>query len=88
MGDVDQVQHAFPDALAVEVGDAVFGHDIVDVAPRRHDARAFGQTRYDSGYLIVPGCGGHGNDRFSPSAACGAANEVDLPADAAVEPVA
>ena len=88
MGDVDEVEDPFADALAVQVGDAVFGDDVMDVAAGGDDACAFGEVRDDSADLACAGGGGHSDDGLAAPAAGGAADEIDLAADAAVELVA
>ena len=40
MRDVNQRKRAFADRLAVEIGHAIFGHHVVDIAPRGDDTPA------------------------------------------------
>ena len=51
MSDIDEVEDPFADGFAVEVSDAVFGDDVMDVAAGGDDACAFGQVRDDSADL-------------------------------------
>ena len=51
MSDIDEVEDPFADGFAVEIGDAVFGNDVMDVAAGGDDACAFGEVRDDSADL-------------------------------------
>ena len=51
MSDIDEVEDPFADGFAVEICDAVFGNDVMDVAAGGNDACAFGEVRDDSADL-------------------------------------
>ena len=83
--DGGKLHRPFADVLAVQVGDAVLRDDVVDVAPDQRDAGALIEHGHDPRYLVVPRRGGEGQDRACRRAQDGAAHEVRLPADPAVE---
>ena len=85
MGDGDECEGAFADGLAVQVGHAVFGDDVVDVGAVGDDAGALGEGGDDARDGVAFGGGGHGDDGLAAAAASGAAHEVDLSAEAGVE---
>ena len=85
VGDGDQRQRPFLHALAVQVGDAVLGDDVVHVAARGDHAGAGREARHDARDRAVLGRRGQGDDRLAARRAGRAAVEVDLPADAGVE---
>src|SRR5271166_7078964 len=86
MGDPDESLGPLPDGLSVQVRDAKFGDDVVYVgAPGQH-ARAMGQARHDAGYGSLFGRRGQRNNRLAPFRACRSADEIELSAEAAVEP--
>lgn len=81
----DQVHGPLADVLAVKVGDAVFGHYVMDVAARERHTRALLEEGDDARDLAVL-CGGL--DRQDGLAALRqdrAAHEIRLSADAAVK---
>jgi hypothetical protein len=85
VGDVDELLGALADGAAVEGGDAVFGDDVVDVVAGGDDAGAFVEHGDDAADGVVFGGGEEGDDGQAVFGAGGAADEVELAADAAVE---
>src|ERR1041384_8478449 len=75
VGDPDEGPGPFPDRLSEEVGHPVFGHDKVHVAARGGHARPFGQAGDDPRVGSLFRGGRKGEDRFSPLAPAGAADE-------------
>jgi hypothetical protein len=63
VGNRDQRDRALLYALAVQVGHAMLGDDVVYVAPRGHHPGAGTETCHDPGDASVPGRGGQGDDR-------------------------
>src|SRR5689334_909966 len=86
MGDAGERLGALADGLAPEVGDAVFGYDVVDVAAARHHPRPLFEGGLDAADRSVLGGGGERDDRPAAAAARRAADEVDLAADPREEP--
>src|SRR5689334_11220724 len=85
MGYVDERPRALADGFPIQIGDAVFCDDIMDVAARRRDAGR-GRERRDDARQGSVLCGRRErDDRLSPLAPRGAADEIELPAEAAVE---
>ena len=68
VGDRDQGDRPLLHALAVQVGDAVLGDDVVNVAAGGDDARPGAQLRDDARDLAVLGGRGHGDDGLPPGA--------------------
>ena len=62
VGDGDQLHGPFPDVLAVEVGDPVFGDHVMDVAPDQGDPGPLPQEGDDAGDLSLLGRGLDGED--------------------------
>ena len=85
MRDVNQRDGAFADGLSVKRRNAVFGHNVMNVGARSHHPRAGLEPGDDSGDRTVFRRGGKGDDRFSVFRARRAANEIHLPAEAAVK---
>jgi hypothetical protein len=81
VGDAGQRLGALADVLAPEVGDAVFGDHVVDVAAAGHHPRPLFEDRLDAADRPLPGGGRQRDDRFSSQAARRAADEVDLAAN-------
>ncbi len=57
-GDVDERLHPLADRLAVQIGHAVLGDDVVDVVAGRDHARALLQHRHDAADGAVLGRAG------------------------------
>ena len=53
----DEVIHPLPDGAAPHGGDAVLGHDVVDVVPAEGNNRALGELGVDSGDVSLFGVG-------------------------------
>ena len=85
---MDQVHDPLSDTLAVQVGNPVFGHDIVYVPSRRDHSGTFGQVRHNPGNLPFFSGRRHRNYRFAPPAARRTSDEIHLSTDAAVELIA
>ena len=43
----------FAQCFSVQIGDAMFGHDVVHVAARRHDARAGLKHRHNARHIAA-----------------------------------
>ena len=69
----------------MQVGNAVFRDYVVHVGSRSQDACAVGQPRHDSRYRIVLRSRRKRNDWLAVFRACRPADEIQLPAKAAVE---
>ena len=67
MGDGDQRHGSLAHRLAVQVGHAVFGHHVMDVAARRHDAGPQLNEGHDAAANPVLGLGRAGQ---APVPAC------------------
>ena len=87
MGDIDQGQHALADGLAMQVGDAVLGNNVMHVAACRDNAGAFAQFGYNARNGLVLVGRGHDDYAFAAPAPGTAADEVDLSADAAAKAI-
>src|SRR6266536_926098 len=85
MRDLDQSLGAFANGFAVQVGYAEFGHHVTHQATRGHHAGARTQHGHDARDRSVFCGGGDRDDRLAALGAGGAAQEVNLSADAAVE---
>lgn len=79
---------ALLDALTVQVGHAVFGHHVMNIATRGDHPGAGLQAATNARDGSVFGRGGQGDDRFAAVRTGRAPVEVDLAADAGVEAVA
>ena len=86
MSDGDERFGSLPQALPVEIGDAVLGHHVVNVGPAGYDSRACVEHGRDARNCSVFRGGLEGDDRLAAFRAGCAANEIDLPAEAAVGP--
>src|ERR1035437_307263 len=84
VGYLDERFDTLAQGLAVQVGDAVLGDDVVDVAARGDHAGAGLELRNDARDRTVPGGGRQGDNRQPTLGAGGAAQKIPLPADAAV----
>jgi hypothetical protein len=82
---VDQSQRPLTHVFPVKTGDAIFGNDIVDISPGRHNAGARLQARRDPRGLSVRSRGRQRDDGFAAVAPGGAADEINLAAKAAVK---
>jgi hypothetical protein len=81
----DQRCGALADRLAEQVGDAVLGDHVMHVGARNGGGFARQQRRTDArGRAVIRGRG-HAQDRLAPARARGAAQELLLHADAAIE---
>ena len=85
MGDLDECLSALPDIAAVEVSNAVFGDDVVHITPSGQHARAQGKPRYDARDRFVLGGRWKRNDGLAIFGPRRSANEIELPAKAAIE---
>src|SRR6478609_747862 len=85
MCNLDQCCRAFADGFSPKLGDAILSDYVVHVAATGHDASAAFQRADDAALAALCGSGGQGNDRFTAGAAGGAADEINLPADAREE---
>src|SRR6185312_4913609 len=85
MGNLDQGLGALTNRLAVQIRDAVLGHNVVDVATSRENAGAVCKPRHDARYGFVLGCRRQRDDRLPSLGACGSADEIELTAEAAIE---
>ena len=82
MGDLDQRLGALAQVPPEEVRDAELGDDIVHVSARGHHPGPLLQEVDDARHLAVLGGRREGDDRAAALRLSGAANEVDLPAEA------
>src|SRR5271157_4758729 len=85
MGNLDERLGPLTHRLAVQVGDAMFGDNIVNVSPRSQNARTVRQARYNTRHGFVLGRRWQRDDRLAPLGARRPADEVQLPTKAAVE---
>ena len=88
MGDLDQRLRPLANGFAVQIGNAIFSHHIADQPARRHHARTRVQRGHDAGNVPSFSRRGKSDDRLAALGVGRAAQEVHLPADAAVEVVA
>ena len=82
MRDADEVFGAMLESAALEAGDAVLGDEVVDVVAGGGDGGTRGKEGLDAGDGALGGGGGHGDDALAFAGHGGAADEVDLAADA------
>src|SRR5690606_301039 len=68
-----------------EVGDPILRDDVVDVVAGGGDSRARGKHGHDAADGSTLRGGREGNDRLAAFRPAGAAHEIHLPTDAAVE---
>ncbi len=84
MADVDQGFASFTQGLPVEVGDAMFGDDVVDVTPACHDPCSGSDLGTDLRNTLRRERRNR-DDRFAAFAPGCASDEVHLPADPRVD---
>jgi hypothetical protein len=68
MRNVRQLPYALPEVFSMQVGDTVFGHDVMHIRPRRHHTGTRFQLRSDLADRIVLRGRWKGDDRFPPFA--------------------
>ena len=85
MRDVDQLLRPLADRLAVELGHAKLGNDVLDVVARRDHPRARLEGRHDPAQLVPLRRRRQRDDRYPALRARRAVDKVELPADAAVK---
>src|SRR6516162_6845210 len=86
MGNLDQGFRPLPDRLSMKVGDTVLRDHVVHVSASCQYTCAGRKARHDARHRSVLCCGGKSNNRFAPLRARRPADEVQLPAESAVEP--
>src|SRR6266702_2758316 len=84
VGNRDQGKCAFAQSLAMQVSDAAVGHHVMHIGTRGNDSGTRLEDRHDAGDVAMHGCRLQSNDGHAAFGACGSANEVQLPAEAAV----
>src|SRR5215210_4451472 len=88
MSDIDQLPGALPDGFAIQVGNAMFRHNITDMVAARHDARPkleHGCDTRDGRAIAERRCAWQGDDRYAAFRARGAIDKIKLAAHAAIE---
>jgi hypothetical protein len=88
MGNRNQIHGPLPDVLPMEISNAPLGDDIMDISSHETHACPHIQGRYDSRDLPVFGGGLEGQNGLPFRRQHGAAHEISLSADTAVEPPA
>src|ERR1700740_3793323 len=85
MRDLDQRLGPFADRLAMQEGHSILGHDIADQAARSDDSRTRIEHGNDPRNGSVFRGRGKGNNRLAAFRTSRTAQEINLPADTAVE---
>jgi len=85
VGNVDQGHGPLTDAFAPQIGHAVFGDHVVDVAATGDDSGAAIEGGLDAAHLTVARGRRKGDHRLPSNTASGAPDEVDLATDAGEE---
>ena len=85
MGDGDQLHGPFPDVFAVQIGDPVFRHDIMDIPAEQGNPGSLPHERNNAGDFPLLGGRLNRQDGFPAGRQNCAAHEIRLAADPAVE---